>query len=212
MIIIRVLNLGAVVQSTTIAIMAQMNYEARMAGNPWPYPEVGEVAVAVFADTGDEPWAVYRHLVWLALRCTSFPILVRSIHPKRNRILSKLFPSTGVAKASRVTRFLAWLRRIEIGTLRGSLKSSVNWKIDCVERTIRRDVVGLKPRQRIPAGVHIEQIFGLSFDEPSRVRKTRARFAIAIPWASERCPLFDMEQTRGGCLTWLKKYGPPYKV
>jgi len=49
---LRVLSLGAGVQSTTIALMA--------ARGEIPAPDC-----AIFADTGDEPRAVYEHLAWL---------------------------------------------------------------------------------------------------------------------------------------------------
>lgn len=62
---VRVLNLGAGVQSTTVYLMARANLQAKLAGEALPYPEVGIVDCAIFADTGDEPVAVYHHLEWL---------------------------------------------------------------------------------------------------------------------------------------------------
>ncbi len=50
---LRVLSLGAGVQSTTLALMAAH-------GEVGPMPDC-----AVFADTGWEPRAVYDHLAWL---------------------------------------------------------------------------------------------------------------------------------------------------
>lgn len=257
----RILNLGAGVQSTTIAIMAQMNAEAAEVGQPMPYPLVGLVEFAIFGDTGDEPWKVYLHLCWLVERCRSIRFLVRSIHPKRNRILHRLFPTTGPFDMDRARRFLAWLRRIPDGTLRGSLlrgnaptgrsyviqstgerfasipafswdgvtvrmtrrnghvpdesktkrQCTSEWKIDAVERSIRRDVFGLAPGRPLASGVSVTQVLGLSFDEPGRIVKVRRRFQLT-PWATVEFPLFEMEQTRGGCKMWLRKYGPPYEV
>lgn len=248
---VRVLNLGAGVQSTAIAIMAQMNAEAIEAALPMPYPVVGLVEYAIFGDTGDEPLKVYLHLCWLAERCSSMRLLVRSIHPKRNRILQRVFPFVGPVDIRRARRCLVRLRRIEAGTLRGSLllgenssgqraasipaftwdgktlrmtrrglvrdegkvkrQCTAEWKIDAVERTIRREIFGRLPGHRIPAGSECEQVFGLSYDESGRVMRVRRNFQ-AIPWASPSFPLHEMEQTRGGCVAWLRKYGPPYKV
>ena len=56
------------------------------------------------------------------------------------------------------------------------------YKINVVEQIIRRQVVGLQPRQRMPKGVKVVQYFGLSFDEPRRVAKVKNRF-VAHPWA-----------------------------
>ena len=61
------------------------------------------------------------------------------------------------------------------------------YKIDVCERIIRRQVVGLAYRQRMPKDVKIVQYFGLSYDEPRRVSKVRNRF-VAHPWAEGRFP------------------------
>ena len=50
---LRVISLGAGVQSTTMALLAAH-------GEIQPMPDA-----AIFADTGWEPAAVYRHLEWL---------------------------------------------------------------------------------------------------------------------------------------------------
>jgi len=64
---LRVLSLGAGVQSTTLALMAAH-------GIIGPMPDC-----AVFADTGWEPQAVYRHLAWLmAPGVLPFPVHVVS--------------------------------------------------------------------------------------------------------------------------------------
>lgn len=52
---LRVISLGAGVQSTTMALMAAH-------GEIGPMP-----ACAIFADTGAEPKSVYDHLAWLML-------------------------------------------------------------------------------------------------------------------------------------------------
>ncbi len=49
---LRVLSLGAGVQSTTLALMIEKG-------------EIPMVDAAIFADTGAEPKAVYDHLDWL---------------------------------------------------------------------------------------------------------------------------------------------------
>lgn len=49
----------------------------------------------------------------------------------------------------------------------------------------------------------VVQSFGLSFDEPRRVSKVRNRF-VGLPWAEARFPLFDLERSRGDCLSYLK--------
>lgn len=64
---LRVLSLGAGVQSTTLALMAAH-------GEVGPMPDC-----AVFADTGWEPQAVYDHLAWLrSPNVLPFPVHVVS--------------------------------------------------------------------------------------------------------------------------------------
>jgi hypothetical protein len=53
---------------------------------------------------------------------------------------------------------------------------TVESKINLVERIIRRQLVGLECRQRMPKDVQVVQYFGLSFEEPRRVSQVRNRF------------------------------------
>lgn len=78
-------------------------------------------------------------------------------------------------------------------------------------RIIRRRVVGLEYRQRMPKGIKVVQYFGLSHDEPRRVAKVRNRF-VGHPWAEGRFPLFDDEMTRADCLEYLRTQAIPHEV
>jgi len=69
---LRVLSLGAGVQSTTLALMAAH-------GEVGPMPDC-----AIFADTGWEPQAVYDHLAWLR----SPNVLPFPVHKTPDRIPS----------------------------------------------------------------------------------------------------------------------------
>src|ERR1019366_3588936 len=71
---LRVISLGAGVQSTTMALMA-----AR--GEIGPMPDC-----AIFADTGAEPAAVYRHLDWLEKELP-FPVYRVSAGNLRDEIM-----------------------------------------------------------------------------------------------------------------------------
>jgi 3'-phosphoadenosine 5'-phosphosulfate sulfotransferase (PAPS reductase)/FAD synthetase len=57
---LRVLSLGAGVQSTTLALMIEKG-------------EIPMVDAAIFADTGAEPKEVYTHLEWLKKQL-SYPV------------------------------------------------------------------------------------------------------------------------------------------
>ena len=75
----RILNLGAGVQSTTVALMGLKNWEYWHYAESLPYPAVGLIDYAIFADTQEEPKAVYAHLEWLKREIGQFiEVMVRS--------------------------------------------------------------------------------------------------------------------------------------
>lgn len=90
MIRLRTLSLGAGVQSTTMALMAAH-------GLIEPMPDC-----AIFADTGWEPQAVYKHLDWLRSGVLPFPVhIVSAGRNIRDDIVN--------ASASKTKRFVAVL-------------------------------------------------------------------------------------------------------
>lgn len=88
---------------------------------------------------------------------------------------------------------------------------TAEYKINVCERIIRRQVVGLEPRQRMPKDVKVVQYFGLSYDETRRVSKVKDSF-VGHPWGEGRFPLFDGEMTRSGCMSYLKDQKIPHEV
>ena len=189
-----ILNLGAGVQSTALYLMFLNG-------------ELDEVLdFAIFADTQEEPEAVYRHLDWL--RSLDGPPILTDTAGKLGYDLINGKNSTGGRFAS-IPAFTSAIPGKTGGMLRRQCTSE--YKIDVCERIIRRQVVGLEPRQRMPKGVRVIQYFGLSYDEPRRVSKVKNRF-VEHPWAEGRFPLFDLEMTRGDCVAYLEEQQIPHKV
>jgi hypothetical protein len=187
----RILNLGAGVQSTALALMAKQ-------GDIEPFD------YAVFADTMAEPKKVYDHLKWLIDELT-FPVLVRSrgnltnnikngINNDGGRFCSLPFFTGDEGRNSGITR----------------RQCTSEYKIKVVEKTIRYEILKLQPRQHIPKNMNIVQIMGLSYDEPTRIAKVKARHA-SNNWKVE-FPLYDLEMTRTDCINWLKEYGVPHET
>jgi hypothetical protein len=187
----RVLNLGAGVQSTTLALMAKT-------GEVEPYD------YAIFADTQAEPKSVYHHLKWL-IREVSFPVMVRTRGNLAENLISGVDADGG--RYISIPAFTGEPGKA-IGIIRRQCTSE--YKIKVVERAIRREILGLEPGQRIPKSVSIVQSFGLSADEPGRVVRVKANHT-AKAWAVE-FPLYDMEMTRADCVRWLEDYGVPHVV
>ena len=189
-----ILNLGAGVQSTALYLMF-LNGD---------FPE--RLDYAVFADTQEEPEGVYAHLEWL--RSLGGPPILTDTAGKLGDDLIHGKNSTGGRFAS-IPAFTS----VTPGQTGGMLRRqcTAEYKIDVCERIIRRQIVGLEFRQRMPKGVKVVQYFGLSYDEPRRVSKVKNRF-VAHHWAEGRFPLFDLEMTRGDCVAYLREQDIPHEV
>lgn len=187
----RILNLGAGVQSTTIALMAKTG-------------EIETFDYAIFADTQAEPKSVYRHLDWLISEIP-FPVLIRT----RGNLFDNLINGVN-ADGQRYCSIPAFTGEPgqNMGITRRQCTSE--YKIKVVEKTIRRELLRLEPGQRIPKDANIVQSFGLSYDEPGRVARVKANHA-QKGWSVE-FPLFDMEMTRADCVKWLEDYGVPHET
>jgi hypothetical protein len=189
-----VLNLGAGVQSTALYLMAR---DGRLPCD-----------VAIFADTGDEPEAVYRHLAWLR-SLDRPPIWVRSAG-RLGDDLQHGRNSTGHRFAS-IPAFTAPDHRTRPpgpprpGRVRR--QCTAEYKIEVVERAIRRELLGLPPRRRIPRDVLVHQYFGITLDEAGRAARAKVRFE-AMPWARPVYPFLDMGWTRKDCVEWLRERVP----
>jgi hypothetical protein len=138
-----VLNLGAGVQSTCLFLLAR-EPEAKL-----------HFDVAIFADTGEEPAAVYQHLDYL--RSLGQPaIWVRSAGKLGDDLIHGV-KSTGQRFAS-IPAFTAEGHLLRPGACEHRLppapkygmvrrQCTSEYKIRVIEKAIRREIVGLKPRR-----------------------------------------------------------------
>lgn len=183
-----VLNLGAGVQSTMLYLLACQRHEC-----------IPHIDVAIFADTGEEPQAVYRHLEWLK-GIDGPEIMVRS---RGRRLGDALCGWNGVRGAN---------ADIPAYTSNGGMlgrRCSGNYKRDVVIKAIREEIVGLKPCQRFPkADVVIHQYLGLSFDEGKRVLRYKISAMNRTPWSVPHFPLWETRTARPVCKRWLKPRVP----
>jgi hypothetical protein len=170
---LRVLSLGAGVQSTTIALMA--------ARGEIPAPDC-----AIFADTGDEPRAVYEHLAWLA----SPGILPFPIHVAKCARTLKAALQAGDEDGARIPWYVG------AGGM-GGRNCTRNWKIRPIRRMIRQ-LLGVGPRGYIAPGT-VESWIGISTDEIERIKPSGCRFI------HNRHILIEARMSRQGCYTWLEE-------
>jgi hypothetical protein len=197
-----ILNLGAGVQSTVLYLMARANHRAHPEA-PKPYPRVGPISVAIFADTQEEPAAVYQHLAWLQ-SLNSIAILVRS-KGKLGDHLKRGVNSTGQRFAS-IPGFNDYGADDSSQARR---QCSSEYKIKVIERCIKREIIGLLPRKRVPKDVCVTQYIGISLDESGRAERIRRRRNLG----QTSFPLIDSYMTRQDCLDWLTEHAQvPHEV
>ena len=190
----RILNLGAGVQSTTVYLMY-------VRGEIQP-----GIECAVFADTGEEPASVYAHLEWLK-SLGGPPIIVRSIGRLGDDV-ARGRNSTGGRFAS-IPAFTAAIEGSKAGMVRR--QCTKEYKIEVIERCLRRELLGLQKGQRVPKGTRVVQIYGISLDEAGRSIRIRERLEDRA-WLTPEFPLIDRSMTRGDCLVWLGNFGVPHEV
>ena len=184
-----VLNLGAGVQSTALFLLARD-----------PDPKV-RFDLAIFADTGEEPSAVYAHLEYL--RALGSPeIWVRSAGSLGDDLIHGR-NSTGQRFASipAFTKDAAG----KVGIVRR--QCTKEYKIEVVNKAIRRELLGLKPRQRIPKDTTIYQYFGISTDEVARAERAKRRFE-GVKHTVPVYPLIEMGWSRKDCISYLRERLP----
>lgn len=183
--LIHVLSLGAGVQSSTLALMAAL-------GRIKPMPQF-----AIFADTGWEPAAVYEWLAWLETQLPYPVVCVQKGNMREDQINARM----------RSTRWVSLPYFVDAGGHReGRIRRqcTAEYKIEPIETYLKREVLGLKPRQRSPCEVRIVQWRGISADEAQRMKPSRER------WVEVRYPLaMELGMTRNDCLRWMERHGYP---
>jgi hypothetical protein len=182
---LRVLSLGAGVQSTTLALMAA-------------HHEIEPPDCAIFADTQSEPAAVYEHLRWLmSPTVLPFPVHVVTAGSLHDQIMS----ASG-GRTRNDGRPPLFIRNPD--NSRGLLRRQCtdDFKIAPIEKEVRR-LLGLRRGQHWPKDPVVEQWIGISRDEIERIKPSRR------PAIVRRHPLVDLGMRRYDCLLWLKRRGYP---
>lgn len=148
---IRVLSLGAGVQSSTLALMIARG-------------DLPMVDCAIFADTGWEPKAVYEWLDWLETKLP-FPVYRVSAGNLRNDTLAKT-NSTGQRFAS-----VPWFTLSPRGKKgMGRRQCTAEYKL----RPLQRKVVDMLGGKRPRGGC--EMLIGISRDESWRMKPSRVQY------------------------------------
>jgi len=190
---LRVLSLGAGVQSTTLALMSAAG-------------ELEPLDAAIFADTQAEPAAVYRHLEWLTQPgLLPFPVYVVSRGNLEADFIATLSGAT--TRCGQPPFFVRnpdndgiagldhrrMLRPEETPDKGGMLwrKCTQEYKLEVIRRKVRE----------LSGGEPVEQWLGISTDEAHRMKDSGVRYI------TNRYPLIERRMDRGNCRSWLFKRG-----
>lgn len=182
--LIKVLSLGAGVQSSVLALMADRG-------------EYGleKPDLAIFADTGWEPPAVYQHLEWLEKQL-SFEVVRVSAGNIRDNIIEGVAPDGH--------RFLG----IPVFTVnedgsKGRLirQCTSDYKLDPIHSYLRARLE-IQQGRRAPKHKTVEMWLGISVDEMMRKKDSR------YEWITNRYPLLEREFSRSQLILWFEEHYP----
>jgi hypothetical protein len=182
---LRILSLGAGVQSSTLALMIA-------------HGEVPMVDAAIFADTGAEPKGVYDWLDWLESKLP-FPVH-RVMH--KDGLLENIKESTKGGRFAGAP-FYTESQTSAGGTLRR--QCTREFKVEPITQKLRQ-LCGLKKGERAGKAVRVVQYLGISWDEVQRMKPSREA------WIRHEWPLIDLRMTRTHCLQWMAAKGYPLPV
>jgi hypothetical protein len=193
---ITVLSLGAGVQSSTLLLMSCLG-------------ELPKLDAAIFADTGDEPETVYQHLAWLDAQAqrAGIPVyrvsagniredILRAVRTGQPYFANPPFFTRGAAEQTIETLWGREVIRFEDHRGRLTRRCTQHYKI----LPIRRQVLAL---MSVLGASHVEQWFGISWDEIGRMKPSGVRYI------SHRWPLVERRMTRHECVQWLREHGFP---
>ena len=175
-----VLSMGGGVQSSVMALMAGEGAFARV-------PDC-----AIFADTHWEPPSVYEHIEWLKDKL-SFPLHIVDNGRSLRKDVKTLTSHSGHRRCVDIPVYLKGGDGEADGI--GRRQCTENYKVKPTRRRIR-EMLGLKPRQRVPAGTTVETWLGISTDEAIRMKDSRDR------WITNRYPLIEAGMSRRDCAGW----------
>lgn len=184
---LRVLSLGAGVQSTMLALAGK---------------EFGiKFDCAIFSDVGAEPKAVYDHLDWLETQ-VDYPVYRITHKDGLTNDIMNAVTANDKGEKYRVASPPFYTRNEEgkKGMVRRVCTSE--FKILPIYRKIR-ELLGLKKHAHVGKYLRVLQYMGISYDELQRQTISPHK------WMKNLYPLVESKITRQGCFDWMKKNGYP---
>jgi hypothetical protein len=178
----RLLSLGAGVQSTTLALMACKGIVDSLDG-------------AIFADTGWEPARVYEHLERLRVVLADAGVPLHVVSKGNLR-------AEAIEPAHRYAPIPYFVRNPDGSDGMGRRQCTSEYKLAPINRKVRELLGAPAPNfKRVPRGQVVEQWIGFSADEVTRVSGR------SVQYICPRYPLIEMGMDRKACERWLVSQG-----
>ena len=181
---LQVLSLGAGVQSSTMALMAESGYLG------FEKPDL-----AIFADTGWEPKSVYENLEWLRTQL-SYPIITVSNGNIRDSILSGTNP-----EGRKVIDMPVYVLKEDGKKYIATRQCTRIYKMEPIYRYLR-EYLGIPAGRTVNIEQQVDMWIGISQDEASRVKPSRKE------WITNLHPLVDKEISRAQLEDWFQRNYP----
>lgn len=180
---LRLLSLGAGVQSTTLALMACDGTLPGLDG-------------AIFADTGWEPARVYRQLDRVAAELLKAGIPLYRVSKGNLR-------EDSINPAHRFASVPYYIRNPDGSDGMGRRQCTAEYKLVPIMRACRELLGAAPPNYRsVPRGRVVEQWIGFSTDEIHRANNRRD-----VRYAYKRFPLLELGMSRKDCDRFLRERG-----
>ena len=183
---LRILSLGAGVQSSTLALMIEKG-------------EIPMVDASIFADTQAESKETMDFLNWLKSKL-SFPVYIISKGNLTKHLLNTNFPIAPFYSQNKISGKKGLLMR----------QCTNDFKIQPIIKKIR-ELLGYKKGERIKKGTKVEMLMGISKDEIFRAKSNRMPYIQniyplidkrlsrqdCITWFSKH---YDVKPPRSACI------------
>lgn len=177
----RVISLGAGVQSSTLFLMSCLG-------------QLEKADCAIFADTQQEPSAVYTYLSWLEHQGREHGIPVYRVTGGDLGADALARKDGEKGRYANIPFYLKWPDGGSGGMMRRQCTG--DYKLDPIKRKIREL---LKERDEKVA----EMWIGISVDELQRMRDS------GVKYIENHYPLVDRRMSRHDCLAWYDSHGFP---
>lgn len=189
---LKVLSLGAGVQSSALALMASEGYRG-----------MEKPDFAIFADTGWEPQAVYDHLDWLESQLSFKIYRIRAVDKRtgRPRGAREELVSGDNGDGFGFVNMPVYVRNLDGKTAVLKRQCTTHYKLNPIFRFLR-ERLGAAPGRPVPKGERVEMWLGISADEAARQKPSREA------WITNRWPLLERGFSRAQLVVWFKERWP----